>query len=245
MMANDTDPDSSSPDRIVGVREQAADRVRTAIASGDLLPGQRLPERELCILTGASRTTVREVVRQLETEGLITTTPHRGPTVALLEEREAREIYEFRAFLEGQAGRLFVERAKPDLVAALSQAVDDIGHAHDVSDMVGVIANSDRFYRILAEGVANRPLSQALQTIHNRLALFRFSSTRWPGRAAQSMAELHSIADAANARDAAAMERACIHHIEAAAEMALLVIAERARGAAAAQRGRRARSVAA
>lgn len=244
-MLGDRNTGPPSPDRVIGVRELAADRIRMAIVSGDFLPGQRLPERELCLLTGASRTTIREVVRQLETEGLIATAPHRGPIVALLEEQDAREIYEFRALLEGQAGRLFVERATPDLVAALSQAVDDIGHAHDCRDMVGVIANSDRFYRILADGVANRPLSQTLQTLHNRLALFRFSSTRWPGRAAQSMAELRDIAEAARAGDASAMERACIRHIEAAGEMALLVIAERARGAAAAHRNRRPRSVAA
>lgn len=222
-----------------GVREQAAERIRTAIVSGELLPGQRLPERELCDLTGASRTTVREVVRQLETEGLITSVPYRGPTVPILSEAEARELYELRAILEGQAGRLFVQRADDGLVAALHQAVEDTGRCYDTNDIVGVIENSNAFYDVLLKGVGNRALGQALRTIHNRLALFRFSSTRWPGRAETTMVELRAITAAVAARDAAAAERYCIEHIEKAAEMALLVIVERARGAAAARRSRR------
>ncbi|MFC7397450.1 GntR family transcriptional regulator [Chelatococcus sp. GCM10030263] len=221
-----------------GVREMAADRIRAAIVSGDLLPGQRVPERELCALTGAARTTVREAVRQLESEGLITSIPYRGPVIAELTDREARDIYELRAMLEGQAGRLFVQRASGEFVAELRRTVEDIGRAHAARDMVGVITSSDEFYKVLTEGAANKALSQVLLTIHNRLALFRFSSTRWPGRAERSMAELRDIADAVQARDAAAAEAACIHHIEAAAELALMVLAERARGAAAASRSR-------
>jgi DNA-binding GntR family transcriptional regulator len=216
----------------------AADRIRSAIVSGDLLPGQRLPERELCALTGAARTTVREAIRQLESEGLITSIPYRGPVVSVLTEKEARDIYELRAMLEGQAGRLFVERASDALVAALRHAVEDIGRAHDAHDMVGVITSSDEFYTVLTEGAGNRALSQALLTIQNRLALFRFSSTRWPGRAERSMAELRDIADAIEAHDAAAAEARCVRHIKAAAELALMVLAERARGAAAVSGGR-------
>jgi DNA-binding GntR family transcriptional regulator len=215
-----------------GVREMAESRIRTAIVSGALLPGQRLPERELCALTGAGRATVREAIRQLESEGLITTISYRGPIVSVLTEEEARDIYELRAILEGKAGRLFVERARDAHVEALREAVEAIGRAHEEHDMVGVITSSNRFYSVLAEGAANKALSQALATIHNRLALFRFSSTRWPGRAASSMAELRDIAEAVERRDAAAAEACCVRHIDAAAELALMVLAERARGAA-------------
>jgi DNA-binding GntR family transcriptional regulator len=230
--------DDDSERGSAGVREMAAERIRAAIVSGELLPGQRVPERELCALTGAARTTVREAIRQLESEGLITTIPYRGPVVSELTEKEARDIYEFRAMLEGQAGRLFVERSSDRLIAELRRTVEDIGRAHAARDMVGVITSSDQFYKVLTEGAANKALSQVLLTIHNRLALFRFSSTRWPGRAERSMAELRDIADAVEARNAAAAEACCIRHIEAAAELALMVLAERARGAAAASRSR-------
>ena len=221
-----------------GVREMAAEQIRTAIVSGDLLPGQRLPERELCALTGAARTTVREAVRQLESEGLITTIPHKGPVVSVLTEEEARDVYELRAMLEGQAARLFVERASDEQVAELRRTVEDIGRAQIARDIVGVISSSDEFYQVLTQGAANKSLSQVLLTIHNRLALFRFSSTRWPGRAERSIAELRDIASAVEARNPDAAAASSVLHVEAAAELALMVLAERARGAAAASRSR-------
>jgi DNA-binding GntR family transcriptional regulator len=224
--------------KAVSVRQAAEEKLRAAIVAGQLLPGQRLPERMLCELTGVGRTTIREAIRQLESEGLITTVPHRGPTVAMLSETEARDLYELRAMLEGQAGRLCAERGKAEHAAALHHAVDALDEARRARQISGVIdANSD-FYAALTSGAGNDALRQALVGIHNRLAFFRFSSTRWPGRTERSVAELRVVADAVSARDGAAAEAACIHHIEAAAELALLVLAERAQGAALVQQRR-------
>ena len=129
---------------------------------------------------------MREAIRQLESEGLITTVSHRGPIVSVLTEEEARDIYELRAILEGQAGDLFVERATDEQVAALCEAIEDIGRAHEERNMVGVIDNSGKFYAVLTEGAGNKALSRVLSTILNRLAIFRF--VRPAGRAARNAA---------------------------------------------------------
>lgn len=226
-----------------GAREMAEDRIRQGIVAGEFLPGTHLSERTLTEITGASRTVVREAIRSLEGEGLITVVRYRGPTVTQLTEKEARDIYELRAMLEGRLGRLFTERADEAAVAALAATVDDIGRGHETGDMVAVIESSGRFYDVLVAAADNGVIAQTLRTLLNRLALFRFSSTRWPGRASASMAELRAFVAAVQARDAEAAEREAIRHIDNAAEMALLVIAERQRGARAAERsGRRARS---
>lgn len=220
------------------VRQIAEEQIRTAIVSGELLPGQRLPERMLGELTGVGRTTVREAVRQLESEGLIAVVPHRGPTVAVLTEAETRDLYELRAMLEGQAGRLCAQRGSPAQAEALIRSVDTLEQAWLRREISGVMDANAEFYAALLGGAGNEALRQMLGTIHNRLALFRFSSTRWPGRTAQSVVELRAIAHAIAAHDAAASEAAAIRHIEAAAELALLVLAERARGAAQERRQR-------
>lgn len=67
---------------------------------GRFRPGERLPERELCEMTGVSRTLVREALRQLESEGLIHVIPHRGPVVDRLSPEQARGIYQVREELE-------------------------------------------------------------------------------------------------------------------------------------------------
>lgn len=221
-------PDATS----ASVRRIAEESLRAAIVAGQLLPGQRLPERMLGEMTGVGRTTVREAVRQLESEGLITVVPHRGPAVAVLSEKETRDLYALRAMLEGQAARLCAIHGTPAHASALQDAVDALERARLAGQISGAIAANADFYAALFDGAGNDALRQMLGTIQNRTALFRFSSTRWPGRAAQSVAELCAIADAVAARDADAAERAGVAHIEAAAELALVILAERARGAA-------------
>lgn len=217
-------------------RQMAEERIRTEIVAGVLLPGQRLTDRALCALAGVGRTTVREAIRQLESEGLVTVIPHRGPMVAVLSEQEARDLYELRAMLEGQAGRLCALRGHPTHAASMHHAVERLDAARCAGQISGVINANAEFYAALTAGARNEALRQALVTIHNRMALFRFSSTRWPGRTERSVAELRAIAKAITARDADAAEAACIRHIEAAAELALLVLTERAQGAAMARR---------
>ena len=92
------------------LRQQVLERLRAAIIGGQLAPGQRLIERELTEMTGVSRTVVREVLRQLESEGLVAIIPHKGPVVRELSAGEARDLYTIRGALEGIAARLFHQR---------------------------------------------------------------------------------------------------------------------------------------
>lgn len=223
-------------------RELVEDRIRSGIAVGDFLPGEPLRERELCELTGVSRSAVREAFRSLEASGLITTVRYRGPMVSQLSIEEVQSIYELRGILESQAARMFTLRASDEQYARLRQTVEEIGRGHQTQDMVLVIASSENFYHVLAEGTGNVAIGQTLFSLLNRLALFRFSSTRWPGRAEKSMAELRAIISAVEQRDAEAAARRALEHTEASGEIALLVIEERNRGALASGRTRRRKS---
>jgi DNA-binding transcriptional ArsR family regulator len=80
------------------VRSRVAQKLREAIMSGTLKPGQRLVERELCEMTGVSRPSIREALRLLEADGLVTTVPHRGPVV----------VHRVRAAVPRIAARLLV-----------------------------------------------------------------------------------------------------------------------------------------
>ena len=93
------------------VRTQVAENLRQAILGRHFRPGQRLVERELVEATGASRTSVREALRELAAEGLVTSIPNKGTVVTEVTRDEARQLYELRSGLEALAGRLFVERA--------------------------------------------------------------------------------------------------------------------------------------
>ncbi|MBF4770575.1 GntR family transcriptional regulator, partial [Nocardioides agariphilus] len=93
------------------IRAQVLENLRQAIIDRRLAPGQRLIERELIELTGVSRTSVREALRELAAEGLVTVIPNQGTVVTNLGVAEAQQLYQIRSALEGLAGRLFVEHA--------------------------------------------------------------------------------------------------------------------------------------
>src|ERR1039457_5022794 len=95
------------------VREQTVKILREAILNFELRPGQRLVEREFINRLGISRTTFREALRQLSTEGLVTVVARRGARVTVLSTKEAADLYEVRSALEALVITRFVERATP------------------------------------------------------------------------------------------------------------------------------------
>ena len=85
---------------------QVAERLRFLIDSGELAPGTRLNENELCRNMGVSRTPLREAIRSLATEGLVELQPNRGAIVSVVSQDDVTEILPIMASLEGLGGRL-------------------------------------------------------------------------------------------------------------------------------------------
>ncbi len=208
------------------VRTQVEQRLRRAIISGHFRPGSRLIERELCTLLGVSRTSLREALRQLESDGLVVNIPHKGLVVATMTREEAEEIYQVRAAMEGLAGRLAALRATDEQRAALQSALAAVAAAEQSAALSALVAAKDRFYAVLVEGGANRTLGAILQSLQDRIAMLRYLTLAERGRAAQSVAEMGRILAAVLARDPAAAEEACIAHVEAAAVVAAQLLAQ-------------------
>ncbi len=200
------------------------EKLRAAIASGLFKPGQRLIERELCELTGVGRTSIREAIRQLEAEGLITVVPHRGPTVSVVSPEEARELYAVRGLLEGYAGREFAKRRPEAEIAALDRDVARFAEAAEGEDRRALIEAKTAFYATLMRGCGNAVVTQMLTTLHNRITLLRLTSMAQPGRLRESVAEIRAIRDAILAGDPVAAEAACHTHIERASAVAIAVL---------------------
>ena len=203
------------------MREQALETVRDAIISGRLAPGTRLIERELCAALGVSRTIVREVIRWLEAERLIHVTAHRGPRVAVLSAKTAREIYDLRSELECLLVRDFIRHAGDAHVAALRDLLTEIKTAaqrDDIPELVGIMR---RFYGVLLEGSDNTVVGDTLQTLHARISRLRVLSMSEPGRARRSVTEIAAIVTAIERRDTASAERATRAYVTAARDSAL------------------------
>jgi DNA-binding GntR family transcriptional regulator len=228
----------SDTDMLVGdralIRDKAVDRLRSAILSGRYRPGTRLIERELCDLMGVSRTSVREALRTLQSERLITVRPRSGPEVAAIGVKEAKDIYEMRTLLEGAAARLFVERASDREVAELSRLSTAFGAAVAKSDMARMIKIMAEFYECLFAGVRNEAMSDYSRQLHARVNFLRMTSMSKSGRSPNSVREIADIVAAIARRDADAAERAAADHVRNAAASAISMLdnADAARGAA-------------
>lgn len=206
------------------VRTQVLDNLRQAIVERQLVPGQRLIERELVELTGVSRTSIREALRELAAEGLVTAIPNKGTVVARVSAEEARQLYEVRSALEGLAGRLFVRNATQAQRNALVKALQRIERlAAKGSPLINA---KDSFYEVLFEGGGNEALRAVTAGLHARVSVLRALSLSVPGRSAQSLQEMRDIVDAVLAGDADAAARACSRHVEEAGRVGLQALAD-------------------
>ncbi len=208
------------------IREQAFENLRAAIVSGYYRPGDRLIERELCEAMGVSRTSVREVLRRLEAERLVSVEPRRGPVVASISPEEGRDIYEVRALIEGAAVRGFVLSATNAQVKDLRRLANAFGSAAENIDMANLVAVMSEFYDVLLDNCGNHAICDLLKSLHARISYLRGTSMSKPGRIVHSLEEINAIVDAIEARDEARAWQACQTHVNNAAKTALNRLAE-------------------
>jgi DNA-binding GntR family transcriptional regulator len=206
------------------LRQQVCEKLREAILEMRLLPGDRLIERKLCEETGVSRPLIREALRQLETEGLITVVPHKGPLVTVVDAAMAQSIYEVRAVLESFAAAAFAERASEEQRERLKRGFHQIERAYRGNVKRRFLPVKAQFYSILLEGTANPVLTQMLPLIHGRITLLRTTTLGVPGRLRDSLRELRAIVEAIDHRNPDAAAEAARKHVQSAAALAAQVL---------------------
>ena len=183
------------------------------IRTGLLLPGARLRETELAARLNTSRTPVREALRQLEADGLVSHAPRQGATLRRLDYGEVVELYEMRAVLEGTAARLAARGAMPVEIEELAAINADLASAD-----LGLPAQETnrQFHRMLLETARNRYLVKSMSTLHKTLLILGPTTLAESGRQAGAVAEHAAVIEAVAARDGDAAERAMRAHIAAA-----------------------------
>jgi DNA-binding GntR family transcriptional regulator len=202
------------------IRSQVVETLRTAITTGRFSPGQRLVEKDLCDLLGVSRPSVREALRELESEGLIQTIPNRGPLVSRLTPQDAAGIYEVRGVLEALAAKLCAERATADQIKSLGVSVDALEAASRSGDVEQVLVAKKRFYETLLEGSQNVIIPSLLRTMNARITQLRRVSLSSTERLPETIKEIRAVVAAIKARDPEAAFQASLKHIEKAKKVA-------------------------
>ncbi|MBN3801701.1 GntR family transcriptional regulator [Paraburkholderia sp. Ac-20336] len=151
--------------------------LREAIIAGRLAPGQKLIERDLCEQTGVSRSSIREALRNLESERLVESLDTKGVVVATLTPEIATEIYEIRAALDSEAALHFAQRATSEDLAELEDTFNALKNT-PVENDEAFLAASNRFYAILYQGARNETAKHVMQLLGARISLLRATTTR-------------------------------------------------------------------
>lgn len=203
------------------LRRSVTESIRNAIAAGRFSAGERVPERDLCDMTGVSRTLVREALRQLESEGLIEVIAHKGPMIATITKEQAEGIYQLREVLEGLAAELFAQKASDDQRQALHDAFAHVRDAYGAGDVIERLSAKNRFYECLVDGSGNEALGNSLHMLNSRAMILRGRSLQLPSRTEESLSELEDIIAALDSGDSALAKTRAVHHVRQAASIVM------------------------
>ena len=204
------------------LRQQVVGSLREAVAEGRFLPGDRLVERELCELLGVSRTCLREALRELENDGIVTSLPNRGVVVSTIGARDAREIYEMRAVLEGLLAERFARLASSAQMAELEHSVEALAQAYETG--AGLLQAKRLFYEALMAGADHDLAVSMLRSIQLRASQLRVMTLSDPDRSRHSIAEIRLLLKAIKKRDSEAAQAAARKHVQNAGTLALRLL---------------------
>jgi len=199
------------------LRQKIIAALRRAIEMGVLKPGERLIEKDLCAQLGVSRTCLREALRELEAQRVISNTSTRGLMVTPITTEDAANIYRVRAELEALLAEQFIEGADAADRAAFRRAAAGLKAAYTAQDLESILDAKRAYYDAFCAGAHNPVVLDLLMTLQLRTSQLRAASISRDERKSQSIAEVDALLAAIAARDVAAARTAARSHVENAA----------------------------
>lgn len=200
------------PHKTISLSDQIHERLEHDILAGKYPIGEVLTENKLSEQFGVSRTPIREVLRRLEQEHIVSISA-KGATVLGIQSEDIAEIYEIRTRLEGLAARWAARRMSEEILAQLKETVDlqefytARGDSESIRDM------DSRFHDLIYAGCGSIPMEFTLEPLHRRVMKFRKASVSQSGRAVKSLAEHKAIYEAIAAHDENLAEALMSEHV--------------------------------
>ncbi len=201
--------------------EEVAELLRQRIfasKSGDLEPGAWIDELKIAEEYGISRTPLREAIKVLAAEGLITMKMRRGAYVNEVNAKDLRDVFHLMALLEADAAATVAKSATAEQLKELEALHERLEKS--TKDRVKFFQLNEAFHVKLLEISNNRWAGQIVADLRKVMKLNRAQSLTRPGRIEESLFEHAAIMRAINKRSAAAAQAAMRSHIESGQEAA-------------------------
>ena len=198
--------------------EEVAERLRQRIFRRELEPGSWIDELKIAEQLGISRTPLREALKVLAAEGLVTMKVRRGAYVTEVSEQDLADVYHLLSLLESDAAGVVARTASEAQLRELQALHDELEAA--AADRDRFFALNERFHMRLLEMADNRWRQQMVKDLRKVMKLNRHNSLLKAGRIEESLAEHREIMRALTARQAEQATRRMREHFDNGLEAA-------------------------
>ena len=198
--------------RSVSLADQIFEKLEKDILSGVYNRGEIITEMKLSEMLGVSRTPVREAIRRLEQEHIITITS-KGIEVCGISREDIESIYEIRVRIEGYAARCAAERITDDELNRLKETLELQNFYLQKGDAERIMDCDSHFHKLVYQATGRMPLCDTLTELHKKIIKFRRVSVELTERAQHSCEEHASIYYALAAHDGAKADALTVEHI--------------------------------
>jgi DNA-binding GntR family transcriptional regulator len=161
-------------DDFLPLRDVVFKTLRQGILTGELKPGERLMEIHLAQKLGVSRTPIREAIRKLELEGLVTMIPRRGAEVAQMTEKSLQDVMEVRRALDVLSAELACDRMTEEEKKALCQACQEFEKAVKAENFKKIAEKDVALHNIITEAARNDRLILLVNQLAEQMYRYRF-----------------------------------------------------------------------
>lgn len=156
------------------LREIVYEELKRQIMIGEIPPGTRMMEVELAEDMGVSRTPIREAIRKLEKEGLVSIEPRRGAYASDISIKDMVDVLEVREFLEGMAAGLAAKKINDEEIETLKKATATYKKAVENGNTEEIIKEDELFHKLIVDCSGNKTLIQMINQVQELALRFRY-----------------------------------------------------------------------
>jgi DNA-binding GntR family transcriptional regulator len=195
------------------LHDELVERLRALITDGELAPGEKIPERELCERFGVSRTPLREALKVLSSEGIVTLRQNRGAIVSALTREELDEVFPVMGALEALSGEIACRMITDSELASIRSMHERMVEHWQAGELQPYFRLNQRIHNAILDATRNQTLKSVYRSLSGRLMTARYLANMAPDRWAQAVAEHEEMINALQRREGARLAEILKAHL--------------------------------
>jgi DNA-binding GntR family transcriptional regulator len=195
------------------LHEEVVARLRHLLIEGEIPPGGRVPERDLCVALGISRTPLREALKVLAAEGHVILLPNRGARAAKLTAKDVRDLFDVCEGLEAIAGELACKRISDDELAEIALLHREMERHYERRDLPQYYRCNRAIHEAIIRAADNPVLSSLYDSVTARIRRARYVAPMPPAHWELALREHEAILNALERRDGSGLAHILRRHL--------------------------------